>query len=482
MTIIHRFLAALLLLSPLAAEGQVLSRGWEIESWGWLRAATRACAEGAVASACSCGGVRVSSGYCCSGVSQVVGCSLLAVAFATPGCVATGTAVGSGGETLTYSRAGTRTCNVSGTIQTCSANQACVEPEGLLVEPARSNVVVRPTELTNAWWNRVTNGMGITLETGLDGVSNSGGLIRADTTSLRHFYGATAFSLGTSGSNTWSTSYSAKAGTVTKIANLPQNDASYNYSSPYIVAWDMAGSGSFIYSGASSLASSYGMPAISGALGWYRLWSVSTYTASVGNMNMVLVNQTTPTTTQWTTAGTEDFHVWGPQVELGPYPTSFIPAAGSIATRNADVPSVPWPSGAAAAPCVKVTATPELGRPWSVATSTLWSAGTSTAANSARLRTDTSGNLVFDVYDSTATVKTLTAAHGYAAGVTRTIEACALGGTLSISSDGSALSGSVTGTGTGTWGAAPTTLYLGTLSSTGSEAGMSISSISVRAE
>lgn len=456
----------------------------QIDDLAWLKTAIRSCSNGAVTAKCRCGTSNVTTGYCCSGVSQSVGCSLLAVSFSTQGCQNTGTVVGAGGEAMTYSRSGSRTCNVSGTIQTCTANQFCVEIGGLLVEPARSNVVLRPLDFSHGFWNYGNSAFMpvYAYETGLDGAANTGALIQADTTNNRHFFGATNVSLGVSGTNTFAVSYHAKSGTASKIAVLPENLASYNYSSPYIVAWDLSGSGSFIYDGATAESIAYGLPSVAGSSGWFRPWATSSYTGSTGNMNMILVNQSTPTTTLWTTAGTENFHIWGPQVEVGTYPTSFIPASGSVGTRAAEVPSVPWPSAAAVAPCVKATVTPTYGRGWSLGTSTIWSTGTSGGANSAKLTANTSGNLVFDVYDGSAAVKTFTAAHGYADGVTRTIEACALGGTLTITSDGSTLSGSSSGAGSGTWSSAPSTLYIGTLSSTGSEAGMSISSISVRGE
>lgn len=474
--ILRPLLASTLLLLAVPAMG---------EEMGWLSAPTKACADGAVSKACKCGTSKVTTGYCCSGVAQAVGCSLLAVAFSAPGCVATGATVGAGGEALTYSRALTRTCNVSGTIQTCAANQACVEGAGLLVEPTRINYVLYPTALSNAWWNwSASGGVTVALEAGLDAASNSGALIQADTSSARHFLGAVNKAIGANGTDVFAVSFHAKAGTNTHVAMMPLGLTSYNFSNIYIIMWNLGGSGSLVYNGASTGAINYALSPVSGATGWFRMWGTSSYTVSGtnGSMDMILGDVANPIVTQWTTAGTENFHVWGPQIERGAYATSFIPASGSAATRNADVPSVPWPAAASAAPCVKLTATPEYGRSWSAAAGTLWEAGTDAAANSARLTADASGNLVFDVYDNAGAVKTFTAAHGYAAGVTRTIEACALGGTLTITSDGTPLSGSTSGAGLGTWGAAPTTLYLGTRSAAGTEAGMALASISVRGE
>ena len=60
--------------------------------------------------------------------------------FTTPGCYASGSALGTKGQTVTVTRATVKQCETSSGVWTqCGNNAACVEASGLLVEPARYN-------------------------------------------------------------------------------------------------------------------------------------------------------------------------------------------------------------------------------------------------------------------------------------------------------------------------------------------------------
>jgi hypothetical protein len=150
-----------------------------------------------------------------------------------------------------------------------------------------------------------------------------------------------------------------------------------------------------------------------------------------------------------TTAGTT--HA---QVECaGSFRTSRIVTTTTALARNADavtatVPAVPAKFSVAG------TFKKGNGAPWT--SGTPWSLGTAAGANSASL-TMGAANLVFTLIDGSIASKTCTVtAPGYAAGSSQALTAKDLAGTMS-------LTGGCTqaGAGSGQFGTAPTTLYLG---------------------
>jgi hypothetical protein len=65
---------------------------------------------------------------------------VLRIPFNVPGCYPSGSTLGSKGQVLTFTRAGTQSCTVGGSAVTCQANEACVEDGGRLVVPSGATV------------------------------------------------------------------------------------------------------------------------------------------------------------------------------------------------------------------------------------------------------------------------------------------------------------------------------------------------------
>lgn len=151
-----------------------------------------------------------------------------------------------------------------------------------------------------------------------------------------------------------------------------------------------------------------------------------------------------------TTAGTT-----AAQIENGTYRTSLIATAGGMATRNIDVvtatiPSLPqkW--------CIAVTATPEGGRAWTNGAAWLWAVGTWGSLNSAALYEFT--GISFRIYDASTDVRKYAAWTD--AGSHRWV-ACSNAGSMSVAADGSSLTLSSSGPGSGAMPTPQTTLNIG---------------------
>lgn len=149
------------------------------------------------------------------------------------------------------------------------------------------------------------------------------------------------------------------------------------------------------------------------------------------------------------------------QVEAGAYATPQILAAG--ATRAVTLASSPLPTMGSNW-CVQVRAR-ATGREWYIGgnIASLLVLGAHSGANTANL-TLNGGSLIWSIYDGSAGVKQVTWTIAAVAGSAHTVAACNESGTPSLYFDGTSV-GTVSGAGTGVWGAQPATLYLGSTAS-----------------
>jgi len=88
-------------------------------------------------------------------------------------------------------------------------------------------------------------------------------------------------------------------------------------------------------------------PALSGAIeeypnGWYRCSvTFTTDAADTSGQLYIYLCEDDGQFTNTNRDGTSDLYVWGAQLEVGSFPTSYIKTTGSTATRSADVASIP---------------------------------------------------------------------------------------------------------------------------------------------
>lgn len=165
-----------------------------------------------------------------------------------------------------------------------------------------------------------------------------------------------------------------------------------------------------------------------------------------------------------TSTGTTDFS--GAQLEVGTYPTTYVPTTTASVTRNADALSYANPLQVSARKwCSTGVFDPAQRGAWLQGTQYLLSLGTNGGASTAWLSTNYGAT-----YDSTATQL---ATNVYSAGsvAAHRITFCDRSGIPSVFVDGAQSGAGTLGTGTGIWTTSPSTIYVAAGSIGGNEWG-----------
>jgi hypothetical protein len=178
----------------------------------------------------------------------------------------------------------------------------------LLLEPQRTNVETWSEDFSNASWTKTNSSITANTTTSPDGTQNADKIIENSANGV-HF----VFNVGATISVAQTLSVYAKADTRTQLAlQLGASSVIYNLSSGTIVS----GSGGTITSVGN---------------GWYRC----AITTTPANTN-ALIFTANGGTNSYQGDGTSGLFIWGAQLELGAYPTTYIPTTTASATRVAD--------------------------------------------------------------------------------------------------------------------------------------------------
>lgn len=232
--------------------------------------------------------------------------------------------------TITFSRASTATrVNSSGLIETVSTNTprldynpATLAPRGLLVEEQRTNLFLRSAEFQTTSWTKVISTVTADQAVSPSGATDADAFIPNATSGLPYIFQNPAVTSG----NTYSFSIYVKPAGFSWFF-LDAFDGA-NHRTWFNVSTGTIGT---VEAGNTSTITPVGN-------GWYRC----TLTRVAGSNSVIyaLAAVTGNNNLSITGNGVSGYYLWGAQLELGSFPTSYIPTTTATVTRSADVASV----------------------------------------------------------------------------------------------------------------------------------------------
>jgi hypothetical protein len=239
----------------------------------------------------------------------------------------------SGTTLVTFTRASTGTfLGSNGLIQTATTNEprfdhnpTTGESLGLLVEEARTNLLLQSNQFNTTWTNSDTS------ETSAAGIApdgtNTAWELKDSLDLVPTIHGLTQAVNFVSGTSYTFTCW-MKVGTLTQ-GGFAFPAAAFTTGLSCRVDL-LTGSVITSSSGLSTSTTLY-------ANGWVRIISVATATATVASsITIRILNNAN----SYTGTGNGTILIWGAQLEAGAFPTSYIPTTTATATRAADVASI----------------------------------------------------------------------------------------------------------------------------------------------
>jgi hypothetical protein len=200
----------------------------------------------------------------------------------------------------------------------------------ILLEPQRTNLLLRSQELDNAIWTKSNTTISANAITAPDGTLTADKLVpNAGLSALKEIWQNVSTTTG----QPYTFSIFAKAGEYTYL-QLVGNGAGFG---TFVFNVDLSTGLETFYNASSSTVNSRGI--INYGNGWYKVFiSVNAISTSSNRLvPQVIPAEDSIRGTTWTSDGTSGFYLWGAQVEAGAYPTSYIPTTTATVTRNADV-------------------------------------------------------------------------------------------------------------------------------------------------
>jgi hypothetical protein len=213
-------------------------------------------------------------------------------------------------------------------------NPSTLQPLGLLIEEARTNLQINSEDFTSVDWSKGSNTT-ITANS----VISPAGTLTADT------FGYTAI---TSGTLQVADNQAKAASAITYTGSVYVKATSGLYFHFYVDANGTTNSGRVIINTSNwSVFSSTNFGTFTGTSGtvtpvgnsWYRI-TCTTTSGTETNIRFNLYWSTGNNTVTFTPAGTEAVYIWGAQLEAGAFATSYIPTTTTSLTRSADVCSM----------------------------------------------------------------------------------------------------------------------------------------------
>jgi hypothetical protein len=240
-------------------------------------------------------------------------------------------------DRLTYTGATNGTfVNRSGLIERATTDQprfdhgpASRQSLGLLVEESRENLLLRSEEFDNSYWAKIRASVVPNVITAPDGTLTADKLVE-DTQVGPHHVNRVSFSFTNGVSYTLSGYYKAAERTRI-IVQLGNNGAPFPSGGAHAGSFDLA-TGLVIAAG-TSLTSATITPV---GDGWYRCSVTATAQATATDTIFAAFLVESGDTSSYAGDGTSGIYIWGAQLEVGAFPTSYIPTTTTALTRPVD--------------------------------------------------------------------------------------------------------------------------------------------------
>ena len=237
--------------------------------------------------------------------------------------------------TFTRASSGTRT-NERGLIESLASGVPRIdfdpvtgECRGLLIEEARTNLLLRSAEFDNASWTKTRATITANATTAPDGTLTGDKIVSDATAANTHDIRQQV----TVSDTTFAFSIYFKAAECTWALIEVQNAAAQvsRARAWFNLATGVVGAGNTADAGVTYVSHSI----TNAGGGWYRC-SLTCTTALTG-LQIFIEPTTGDNITDWNGNSTDGAFVWGAQLEVGAFPTSYILSGGAATTRAADV-------------------------------------------------------------------------------------------------------------------------------------------------
>ena len=230
---------------------------------------------------------------------------------------------------ITFTRASSGTYfNEFGLLVTAAANvprfdynPVTGESLGLLIEEQRTNLLRYSEQFDNAAWTKANTTITANAEIAPDGLLTADKLVENTANSTHTVENSATLVSGT----TYTSSVSIKAGGRPTIQMVLLGTAFTESRTWFDLSTGVS---------TTTIGTIVSASIVSQGNGWYRVSVTQTATASgAGTISLRLWNGSTAL---YTGDGTSGIYIWGAQLEVGAFPTSYIKTEGSQVTRAAD--------------------------------------------------------------------------------------------------------------------------------------------------
>lgn len=240
---------------------------------------------------------------------------------------------------ITFTRASSalRT-NVSGVLESVAINVPRINYDpvthvckGLLIEEARTNLVKNSSAFENSTWAKTRSSVAADATTSPEGLTNADKLVE-DTSNNTHSVSlASGERVAFTAAGVYTFSAYAKAG---ERRGIRLAFSSLAFPSNIYAQFNLV-NGSVVIKSAEITAGSEYVGA-----GWWRLYITATSTITASAPVSLLIVSDDGATLSYQGDGVSGLYVYGAQLEVGSFPSSYIPTTSAAVTRSADLASI----------------------------------------------------------------------------------------------------------------------------------------------